>query len=244
MATSEPTVPDDPMKVLVHIANYNSEAWIRDAIESILAQTHQNWGLLIIDDGSTDSSPTLIREFIGLDDRIRCLSNKKNIGTARVHNLALDSFNSELEWDAFCILDCDDVALPDWLSCGVLALRSGAIGLRPILSRYDEELQNKKWDYIGCNQTFWSREVISELGNYRLKPHMYDHDFMERAKRYAVLKNKSLRQSNVPMQKMRMRGDNQSLQEKSQEEIQAEKLSVAWARSARSIRALFFKQDA
>ena len=229
--------------MLVHIANYNSENWIQAAIQSVLNQTYQNWGLLVIDDRSSDKSPQLVKEFALGDERIRLVQMGHNSGTAMVHNRALAIFLEEQEWDAFCILDCDDVALPDWLSCGVGALQSGAIGLRPILSRYDESLIQKKWDYVGCNQTLWARKVIRVLGFYRMKPHMYDHDFMERAKRYAVLNGEYLVQSNAPLQKMRMRGDNQSLQAKTGLELAAEKKSVDWARAANRAEDLFVERD-
>lgn len=243
LATSTEASTDGSMKVLVHIANHNGEAWVSDAISSILNQTHQNWGLLIIDDCSSDSSPMLIEELAKTDDRIKFIALDENIGTAKVHNRALKLFHAETQWDAFCILDCDDVALPNLLSIGICALRCGSVGLRPILSRYDEDLEVKKWDYVGCNQTVWSRDTIRELGYYRLKPFMYDHDFMERAKRYAFLKRKFLLQSGIPLQKMRMRGNNQSLNKKTQEELKAENLSVEMARGARKVSDLFFQEN-
>ena len=239
MAISQSATPDDSMRVLVHIANYNGNAWIREAIRSIQNQTHQNWGLLVIDDGSTDNSADLVRNIARGDNRIRLVENEENVGTALTHNRAISAFLSESEWEAFCILDCDDVASEDWLGVGVFAIRLGAIGLRPILSRFDENLEQKQWDYIGCNQTFWSREVFDCLGWYRLKPHMYDHDFMERAKRYAALRGKFILQSSRPLQSMRMRGNNQSLDKKSSLELQAEKQSVEWARNAMDLDGLF-----
>ena len=243
MANSKTAPPNDPTRVLIHIANYNGKTWVGEAIASVLNQTHENWGLLVIDDFSTDDSTDLIQKFAFQDDRIRLVLNEQNLGTARTHNLAIERFRDETKWDAFCILDCDDVASPDWLSTGVYAIRSGALGLRPILSRYDEKLERHQWDYIGCNQTFWAREVIEDLGWYRLKPHMYDHDFMERAKKYAFLRGKCILQSKRSLQKMRMRGDNQSLKKKGAAEIEAERLSINWARNTEVKEALFVGQN-
>lgn len=243
MAISQCATSDDSVRVLVHIANYNGKEWVQEAIRSIQNQTHQNWGLLVIDDGSTDNSADLVRSITLGDDRIRLVENEENVGTARTHNRAISAFHSEAEWKAFCILDCDDVASEDWLSVGVCAIRLGAIGLRPTLSRFDENLEQKQWEYIGCNQTFWSREVFEGLGWYRLKPHMYDHDFLERAKRYAVLQGKFILQSSRPLQRMRMRGNNQSLGKKSSLELQAERESVEWARNTKNLDGLFVPVD-
>lgn len=243
MAISRRASPSDSMKVFVHVANYNGEAWISEALESILIQSHQNWMLLVIDDASEDKSRDIINEFASRDNRIKFIINEENMGTAKTHNRAIDIFLSQDECEAFCILDCDDVACEDWLSIGVGALRSGALGLRPILSRYDENLKQKQWDYIGCNQTFWSKEVIRDLGWYRLKPYMYDHDFMERAKRYATLRGRFILQSAIPLQKMRMRGSNQSLQQKSSNELEAERHSVMLAKQAGKIESLFVPME-
>ena len=46
MSVSECASPDDSMRVLVHIANYNGKKWIREAIKSIQNQTHHHWKYL------------------------------------------------------------------------------------------------------------------------------------------------------------------------------------------------------
>ena len=53
-------------KVTVYITNHNYGAYVRQAIESVLHQTYQDWELLIIDDGSTDDSRAIIKEYEGI----------------------------------------------------------------------------------------------------------------------------------------------------------------------------------
>lgn len=59
---------------------YNSGRFIREAINSVLAQTYTDWELLVIDDGSTDNSVDIVREYADKDQRIRLLFNDRHIG--------------------------------------------------------------------------------------------------------------------------------------------------------------------
>lgn len=89
---------------------YNSAAFIAEAITSVLAQTYENWELLIIDDCSTDSTEKVIAPFLN-DARIRYLKNECNSGAAITRNRALQEARGE--WIAF--LDSDDVWMPEKL---------------------------------------------------------------------------------------------------------------------------------
>lgn len=42
---------------------YNGEEFIKDAVESVLAQTYENWELLVIDDGSADNGYNIVKEY-------------------------------------------------------------------------------------------------------------------------------------------------------------------------------------
>jgi teichuronic acid biosynthesis glycosyltransferase TuaG len=83
---------------------YNGEAFIREAIESVIRQTYPNWELIIVDDGSTDGSRDIIAKFQDKDDRIVGLENDENLGISASRNKAMNASNGE--WIAF--LDCDD----------------------------------------------------------------------------------------------------------------------------------------
>ncbi|MBU7583444.1 MAG: glycosyltransferase [Nostoc sp. TH1S01] len=93
--------------VSVAIPVYNGANYMRDAIESVLAQTYPNFEVLVVNDGSQDQGLT---EEIALSygDRIRYFS-KANGGVASALNLALQAAKG----DYFCWLSHDDVYLPD-----------------------------------------------------------------------------------------------------------------------------------
>lgn len=61
--------------VLILMATYNGEVYLRKQIDSIIAQTHTNWKLLIQDDGSTDGTLEILREYEQKDPRIEVLIN-------------------------------------------------------------------------------------------------------------------------------------------------------------------------
>ncbi len=67
---------------------FNVENYIREAIESIINQTHQDWELLISDDGSSDNTKKIIDEY--KDTRIRRFHNKKNLGNLATVNILLE----------------------------------------------------------------------------------------------------------------------------------------------------------
>ena len=78
---------DQPL-VSVITVTYNSEAYVRDAIESILASSYVNFELLIQDDQSVDSTWTIIGEY--KDTRIKAVRNEVNIGEYPNRNRALE----------------------------------------------------------------------------------------------------------------------------------------------------------
>ncbi len=81
---------------------YNASQFIAEAIDSVLTQTHSNWELLIINDGSTDSSEQVILSYN--DERIQYhLQENKGVSAAR--NIGLKS----MKGDFFCFLDADDI---------------------------------------------------------------------------------------------------------------------------------------
>ena len=58
---------------------YNGARFLRDSIDSVIAQTHQNWELLILDDCSTDETPDIAKEYQAKDSRIHYHRNEKNL---------------------------------------------------------------------------------------------------------------------------------------------------------------------
>ncbi|WP_291726106.1 glycosyltransferase family 2 protein [Bernardetia sp.] len=93
-------------KVSVVMPVFNGEKFIKMAIESILNQTYKDFELVIINDGSTDSSAEIIQSY--QDERIRFLENEGNRGIFYTRNRLFE----EAKGEYIAILDCDDCAEP------------------------------------------------------------------------------------------------------------------------------------
>ncbi len=81
---------------------YNAENYISEAIESVLTQEHANFELLVINDGSTDSTMKIIQSF---DDPRIIKFEQKNKGVSAARNIGLDNMLGKY----FCFLDADDL---------------------------------------------------------------------------------------------------------------------------------------
>ena len=90
--------------VSIIMPSYNTAQYISEAIQSVLAQTHKIWELIIIDDCSTDNTDAVISEYLS-DKRIRYYKNMNNSGAAVSRNRALCEARGK--WIAF--LDSDDI---------------------------------------------------------------------------------------------------------------------------------------
>lgn len=95
-------------KVSIMMPVFNGEKYVESAIQSILDQTYQNWELIVVNDGSTDQTPTILEKF--QDNRIKII-HQKNQGEAVARNTALKSMDGEF----LSFLDSDDLYFPEFL---------------------------------------------------------------------------------------------------------------------------------
>ncbi len=95
--------PSQPL-VSVIIPAYNAEAFIAKTLASVLAQTYKNIEVLVVDDGSQDKTPEIVREFAKKDQRIT-LFQQLNSGVAAARNLALEKSKGEF----IAPVDADDL---------------------------------------------------------------------------------------------------------------------------------------
>lgn len=97
-------------KVSVIVPVYRVERYIRQCIDSILTQTFTDWELLLVDDGSPDSSGLICEEYALKDNRIRVF-HKANNGVSSARNLGIEKAKGE--WITF--IDADDFVGPKYL---------------------------------------------------------------------------------------------------------------------------------
>lgn len=100
------------MKFSIIVPVYNAQAYLNQTIESVLKQTYKDFELILVNDGSTDSSLSICNEYQQKDDRVTVI-NKQNLGAASARNSGLDV----AQGDYVMFLDADDEMTWNCLSC-------------------------------------------------------------------------------------------------------------------------------
>lgn len=109
--------------VSICIASYNYDKYIGEAIESVFAQTYENWELIVVDDASTDNSVSIISELQQCHpDKVNFISSAKNRGVCQTFNEAYSKARGEF----IAILGADDRMLPARLEIQVAFLQKHA----------------------------------------------------------------------------------------------------------------------
>lgn len=110
--------------VSIIMPTWNCAAFIGESIQCVLAQSYQNWELLIQDDCSTDQTRETVRPYMEADNRIKYSVNSKNSGAAISRNNALR--RAKGKWIAF--LDSDDLWLPEKLERQLIFMIENSYG--------------------------------------------------------------------------------------------------------------------
>ena len=86
---------------------YNVAPYLRECLDSLLAQTYTDWEAICVDDGSTDGSSAILDEYAAKDKRFRVF-HQANAGVSAARNKALDNAKGEWIW----FVDSDDILKP------------------------------------------------------------------------------------------------------------------------------------
>lgn len=101
------------MKISVILSNYNGAQYLEEAIRSVLEQSYDDYEFIIVDDGSGDDSPDIIRRFAETyPEKIIALLQRENRGQAAGFNLAV----ARASGDIVAFIDSDDLWMPGKLS--------------------------------------------------------------------------------------------------------------------------------
>lgn len=178
-------------KISVIMGAYNIEQYMHDAIESIINQTFSDWELIICDDGSTDNTFKILKEYEKKDSRIKVLKNDNNYGLAYSLNKCIQVSQGEY----LARMDGDDISLPNRFEEQVKAMDNNpeytVIGSDVIL--FDEEGDWSKSNYIekptlmdvfkgpavAHPTTIMRAQTIKQIGGYNTetdKCHAEDYD--------------------------------------------------------------------
>ena len=99
-------------KVSIIVPVYNVENYLRQCLDSIINQSLKDIEIICVDDGSTDSSLDILKEYEKMDSRIRIIS-KPNAGYGHSMNMGIDNVTGEY----FGLVDSDDVIAADMYEC-------------------------------------------------------------------------------------------------------------------------------
>lgn len=109
------------VRVSVVIPNHNYSRFLRQALDSVLNQTHPAFEVIVVDDGSTDDSLAVLSEYRG---RIHVLQQRnQGVSAARNHGIIQSS------GEYIALLDADDFWRPDKLACQIPLMADPAVGL-------------------------------------------------------------------------------------------------------------------
>lgn len=170
-----------PMKISVVMAAFNAEKYLREAMDSILAQTYGDLELIVLDDKSTDGSLQILKEYAAADPRVVVLENEQNMGLTKSLNKGLAVAKGEY----IARMDADDISVPDRFAKQVAFLDSHPdYTFVSCIGRYiDEEGREEqlrlfpetheeicammpKVDAVMHPGVMFRREDIARIGNY------------------------------------------------------------------------------
>lgn len=167
---------------------YNADRFIAEAICSVRAQTYENWELLVLDDGSGDTTCQVVQTLCREDPRIRLIQNEKNMGVARTRNRGFDLCKGSL----VALLDADDIWHPEKLEKQLALLeQSGADFAYSAYAIVDASGKKVKADYsvpgevsfcqllkenvIGCSAVLLRAELLEK---YRFLTDFFHEDYV------------------------------------------------------------------
>ena len=112
-------------RLFIGMPVYNGAAYIREALDSLVSQSYQDWTMLISDNASEDETPDICKEYCKKDERIRYVRQERNIGPVANFKYLLDQADAPF----FMWAASDDTWHPDFIaSCMQLLEKEGTIG--------------------------------------------------------------------------------------------------------------------
>lgn len=177
------------MKISVLSPNYNHARFIRQNIEGVLAQTYPDWELILVDDGSTDDSASIIKEYAARDSRIKPIFFPANKGVTAAAQAAHQGASGELFYGS--AMD-DYICNPNFFALAIESLREfpAAAGFFARTSVIDPDTMAEKWVmghsqiegflpprdalfsflysqmFVPGSSAIWKRDLFNRCGGY------------------------------------------------------------------------------
>jgi len=179
--------------VSIILCTYNRANLLPDAIRSVVQQTQQEWELIIIDDGSNDTTYNIVKQFLQHDSRILYFyQNNQGLAKARNRGLAIAS------GEFICFVDSDDELAPHHLEKrlhymkrhpAIDFIHGGMKLIGPKKKHYVADVMNpgKKIHLSKCHiggTFFFRRAILKKVNGFNSIPFGEDFDFYTRVERY------------------------------------------------------------
>lgn len=146
--------------VSVIMPAYNAEKYIEKAIMSVVNQTYTNWELIVIDDGSKDSTSEIVEKLAKKDKRITFYANERNMGVARTRNRGFDLAKGEY----VALLDSDDIWLEEKLEKQIgVAQKTGVDIIYCSYGMIDENDVKIHDDFIVPDKTDFEKMLVKSV---------------------------------------------------------------------------------
>jgi len=143
-------------KVSVIMPVYNSEKYLNECIDSVLNQDYQDIEIIIVNDGSTDSSDDIIKAYLNKDNRIVYVE-QVNSGVSTARNKALEKVSGSY----IMFLDSDDTYEKNMISTMVRSLKNNDIVVCGYNENYTNKCVKKKLNSININTEMMTQEILS-----------------------------------------------------------------------------------
>lgn len=138
------------MHVTILIPAFNTQHYIAEAIQSALAQSHKDFDILVVDDGSTDQTAAVVRQFIGGGHPVSLLQNEKNKGVTHATHIGITA----AEGPIVTILDSDDTLMQHSLRIGSAPFANPEVGF--VWSRFQKSSGSIGWSRdLPGNTSLW-----------------------------------------------------------------------------------------
>lgn len=151
---------DSTPRISVIIPVYKVEKYLATCVDSVLRQSFQDFEIILVDDGSPDSCPTICDRYAEGDSRIRVI-HKENAGLGMARNSGLDVARGEY----VCFIDSDDYIAPNTLEyCHSVAEKEDADQVRFLFDRFSDS------DDINSEMSATDEGYVVGIGDGKLQP--------------------------------------------------------------------------
>lgn len=144
------------MKISIIVPVYNVDQYITDCLDSLRQQDFSDYEIILIDDGSTDTSGEICDDFEKIDNRIRVI-HQKNEGVSSARNIGLQMAKG----DYIVFMDPDDWANPDYISSMAGCMKPGGMAACSVVREKRTTKPNQ--DHLLCHD----REMILRMDKER-----------------------------------------------------------------------------